>query len=158
MSLITMVQHGRMFNPCRASPLNIIVRSGTRARRETFIGKQPAVAIVTGYCTDSTLIYGKNGIKSIAVLFHGQEWERYCCFVSMIFDETKLTAQIYQSSLNFSTLPESVSAPPKFPKASLSPLSGRAAKINDTAVECARGALYFADIGRTVFEFHHLKF
>jgi len=113
---------------------------------------------LSGYCTDSTLIHGKNHIKSIAVLFHGQEWERFCCFVSMIFDETEMIAQVYRSSLTFSTLPESVSAPPKFAKASLSPLSGRAAKINDTAVERACGALYFSDIGRTDIAFHHLTF
>jgi hypothetical protein len=147
MNIMTMVKHGRIFNPSRASPRDIIVRKGDSSRRQTFIGKQPAIALITGYCTESNLIHGKNRTKSIAVLFHGQEWERFCCFVTMIFNEKELVAQLFKSSLTFSTLPDSVSAPPKFPKASLSPLSGRAAKINDTPAERARAALYFTDIG-----------
>ncbi|KAF8800678.1 hypothetical protein BYT27DRAFT_7116907 [Phlegmacium glaucopus] len=126
--------------------MDITVRDGYRGRREAFIRKRPAVAIITGYCNDSNLIVGLKGHKSIGVLFHGQEWERYCCFISMIFDEQNLNAQIYRSVLTFSTLPNSISAPPNFPNASLSPLSSRHAKTNDTPVEHARGALYFTDI------------
>jgi len=147
MNVMTMVKQGRIFNPSRASPRDIIVRKGESSRQQTFIGKQPAVALITGYCTESNLIQGKNRTKSISVLFHGQEWERFCCFVTMIFDQKQLVAQLFKSSLSFSTLPDSVSAPPKFPKASLSPLSGRAAKINDTPTERARAALYFTDVG-----------
>ncbi|KAF8800474.1 hypothetical protein BYT27DRAFT_7117462, partial [Phlegmacium glaucopus] len=84
--------------------------------------------------------------KSISVLFHGQEWERYCCFITTIFDEPKMIAQVYKSALSFSTLLESISAPPNFPDTSLSPFSGRRAKTNNTPVECAWGALYFTDI------------
>lgn len=146
MSMITMVKRGRYFNPSRASPMDITVRQGYRERHEAYIDKQPAVAISTGYCIDSNLIRGKIN-KSISILFHGQEWERYCCFVTMIFDESKMVAQLFRSALTFSTLPESISAPPTFPNAALSPLSGRHAKINKTPVEKARGALYFSDIG-----------
>lgn len=148
MSIIRMDMYGRFFNPSRASPLDVIVREGYRDRREVFIRKQPAVAIITGYCTESNLINGKNRTKSINVLFHGQEWERYCCFVTMIFDVPEMVAQVYKSSLSFSTLPQNVSSPPKFSKVAISPLSGRAAKINNTPVERARGALFFSDIGK----------
>ena len=150
MSFISMTRQGRYFNPSRASPQDIIVREGFRGRREAFIGKQPAVAISTGYCTDSNLIRGKFN-KSIAILFHGQEWERYSCFVNMIFDEKEMIAQLYNSSLTFSTLPESISAPPNFSNAVVSPLSGRRAKIKDTPVERARGALYFSDVGASFY-------
>lgn len=146
MWFISMDKQGRYFNPSRATPLDMVVREGSKGRREALIGKQPAVAISTGYCTDSNLIRGKFN-KSISILFHGQEWERYCCFVNMIFDEKEMIAQLYSSSLTFSTLPESISAPPKFPNAAISPLSGRRAKTNDTSLERARGALYFSDTG-----------
>jgi hypothetical protein len=148
MSMVTMVKQGHFFNPCRASSCDIIVRSGNRVRRQAFIDKQPAVAIITGYCTDSNLIHGRNHTKSIGVIFHGQEWERYCCFMTMIFNEKRMVAQLYQSALSFSTLPESISVLPRFPNASLSPLSGRAAQRKDTAVERAQGTLYFADISK----------
>jgi hypothetical protein len=155
MSFITLVKQGRYFNPSRASPLDIIVREGFRGRREAFIGKKPAVAVCTGYCTDSNIIRGKFN-KSIAVLFHGQEWERYCCFITMIFDEENMIAQLYNSALTFSTLPESISAPPNFPNAAISPLSGRRAKVNDTPVERARGALYFSDIGKFIYIYAYI--
>lgn len=148
MSFISMTKSGRYFNPSRASPLDVIVRDGYRGRREVFIEKQPAVAICTGYCMDANIIRGKYNKKSIGVLFHGQEWERYCCFVNMIFDEKHMIAQLYNSVLTFSTLPESVSAPPVFTNTNISPLSGRRAKINDTPLERARGALFYSDIGR----------
>jgi hypothetical protein len=141
MFFITIVQDGRFFNPSRASPLDLIVREGFRGRRESFIGKRPAVAICTGYCMDSSLIRGKFN-KSIAVLFHGQEWERYCCFVNMIFNEKQMVAQLFNSALTFSTLPESISAPPKFEAAALSPLSGRRARINDTPSEKGRLCIF----------------
>jgi hypothetical protein len=146
MNIITMIRNGRHFNPCRASPLDLIVRQSFRGRREAFIGKKPAVAIVTGYCTDSSLIRGKTH-KSISILFHGQEWERYCCFLSMIFDAKEMFGQIYKSALSFSTLPESVSPPPIISNSNISPLSGRRAKINQTPVERSRGALFFSDKG-----------
>ncbi len=141
MAMLVMVKAGRIFNPCHASPCEINVQEGYRGRHEAFLGKQLAIAIITGYCTESHLIHGKNHTKSISVLFHGQEWERYCCFTTMIFNEIRMIAQVYRSALTFSTLPESVSAPPKFKNASLSPLSGHAAKTNDNAIECAHGAL-----------------
>lgn len=147
MAFISMAKTGRYFNPSRASPLDIIVRETYGNRREVFIDKKPAVAVSTGYCTESNLIRGRFN-KSLTILFHGQEWERYCCFVSMIFNEKKLIAQLYKSALTFSTLPESISAPPKFPNASVSPLSGRSAKTNDTPVERQRGALFFSDVGK----------
>ncbi|KAF8800815.1 hypothetical protein BYT27DRAFT_7067621, partial [Phlegmacium glaucopus] len=84
--------------------------------------------------------------KSISVLFHGQEWECYCCFITMMFDEPKMITQVYKSALSFLTLLESISAPLNFPDTSLSPLSGCCAKTNNTPVECTRGALYFMDI------------
>ena len=150
MTFLTMTQEKRFFNPSRASPLDIIVRDGFRGRRDAFINKKPAVAVSTGYCTDSNLLRGKFK-KSITILFHGQEWERYCCFVTMIFNEKEIIAQLYNSALTFSTLPENVSAPPSFSNTSLSPLSGRRAKVHDTPVERARGALYFSDIGNRSF-------
>ncbi|KAF8814524.1 hypothetical protein BYT27DRAFT_7082057, partial [Phlegmacium glaucopus] len=84
--------------------------------------------------------------KLISILFHGQEWEHYCCFITTIFDEPKMIAQVYKSALSFLTLLESISAPLNFPDTSLSPLSGRCAKTNNTPVERACGALYFTDI------------
>lgn len=151
MTFLTMTKRNRFFNPSRLSPLDVIVREGYRKRRDVFIGKRPAVAISTGYCTESNLLRAKIK-KSISMLFHGQEWERYCCFVTMIFDEEELVAQLNNSALTFSTLPESVSAPPTFSNAAVSPLAGRRAKIHDTPVERARGALFFSDIG-TFFYF-----
>jgi hypothetical protein len=130
--------------------MGFIVRGRTGGRQEVFIDKKPAVAISTGYCTDSNLIRGKFN-KSISVLFHGQEWERYCCFVTMIFDEKEMIGQLYNSALTFSTLPENVNAPPKFRDAALSPLSGRKARVNDTPLERSRGALYFSDVGKYHF-------
>lgn len=152
MKVLSMVKEGRYFNPSRASPLDIVVREGFRGRQEVFIDKHPAVAIITGYCVSSNLVRpsGKTS-KSIAVLFHGQEWERYCCFVTMIFDKKRLICQLYNSALTFSTLPESISAPHKFEDAALSPLSGRRARTNNTPLERTRGALYFSDIGNIFF-------
>ena len=69
----------------------------------------------------------------------------------MIFDEKELVAQLHNSALTFSTLPESVTAPPTFSNTAVSPLAGRRAKIHDTPVERARGALYFSDIGGFLF-------
>lgn len=146
MTFLTMTRQGRYFNPSRASPVDIVVREGYKGRRDAYINKQPAVAISTGYCTESSLLRGKFK-KSISILFHGQEWERYCCFITMIFNEKEIIGQLYRSALTFSTLPESVSAPPSFPNAALSPLSGRRAKIQDTPIERARGALFYSDIG-----------
>jgi hypothetical protein len=149
MSFLTMTVQDRYFNPSRASPLEIVAREGYGGRRSVFIGKQPAIAIITGYCTDSNLIKGKFK-KSISVLFHGQEWERFCCFINMIFNEKEVIGQLYNSALTFATLPESVNAPPEFPNAALSPLSGRKAKIPNTPIERARGALFFSDIGTSL--------
>jgi hypothetical protein len=144
MYMITMVRQGRFFNPCRASPIDFSARESYRSRLELFLDKKPAVAIITGYCTDSSIIYGRTH-KSVAVLFHGQEWERYCCFVNMVFNQKEMVAQLYKTAVTFSTLPESVLAPPTFTNANVSPLSGRRAKINNTPFERARGALYFTD-------------
>ena len=146
MSFLTMTRQGRYFNPSRASPLDMKVREGFRGRHDAYLNKQPAVAVSTGYCTESSLLGGKVK-KSIAILFHGQEWERYCCFVTMVFDQKEVIAQLYNSTMTFSTLPESINAPPSFPNSTLSPLSGRRAKILDTPTERAKGALYFSDIG-----------
>jgi hypothetical protein len=87
--------------------------------------KQPAVAIVTGYCTNSNLllVLGIKYYESVTVLFHGQKWEQYCCFTNMIFDQKQMVAQLYQSAISFSTLPGSISAPPTFQSANISPLS-----------------------------------
>jgi hypothetical protein len=149
MAMIMFERKGRHFNPCRLSPMEVITRESYRGRHEVFIDKQPAVAIITGYCTESNLFpsVGTRHHKSVVVLFHGQEWERYCCFTNMIFDQAQMTAQLYQSAITFSTLPDSISAPPSFQSANVSPLSGRRAKTNDTPVERARGALYFTDTG-----------
>ena len=142
-----MDKSGRFFNPSRASPMDFIVRETFRGRRDAFVANKPAVAIATGYCTESNLIRGKHNNKSIAILFHGQEWERYCCFLTMIFNAKKLYAQVYKSALSFSTLPESVSRPPSISNANVSPLSGRSAKINQTPAEKSRGVLFFSDKG-----------
>jgi hypothetical protein len=149
MSLITMVRQGRFFNPSRASPLDVTVRENYQGRQDVYIQKQHAVAVCTGYCTDSYLVRGGKYKKSISVLFHGQEWERYCCFMTMIFDKASLAAQLYQSALTFATLPKSVLPPPVFDNAIVSPLSGRKAKLNDTPLERSRGALYFSDTGNS---------
>jgi hypothetical protein len=103
------------------------------------MGKQPAVAIVTGYCTDSNLllVLGTKYHESVMVLFYGQEWEQYCCFTNMIFDQKQMVAQLYQEAVFFSTLPGSISAPPTFQSTNISPLSGRYAKTNDTPAEQA---------------------
>jgi hypothetical protein len=146
-----MTKEGRYFNPSRASPLDFVVRGSYRGRQDVFIEKKPAVAIITGFCIESNLIRGKTN-KSIAVIFHGQEWERYCCFVNMIFDKERLVSQLYKSALTFSTLPESISAPPKFDDAALSPLSGRRAHTNKTPLEKFRGALYFTDSGNVLLK------
>lgn len=150
MSFLTMTIQGRFFNPSRASPLDVQTRESYRNRRDVYIAKRLAVAVSTGYCTDSYLLRGKFK-KSISILFHGQEWERYVCFVTMIFDEKELIAQLYNSALTFSTLPESINAPPSFPNAVLSPLSGRRAKIHDTPKERSRGALFYSDISNSFF-------
>ena len=152
MYMITMEKSGRFFNPSRASPLDLVVRDSNRGRREAFIAKKPAVAISTGYCTDSNLVKGKTN-KSISILFHGQEWERYCCFLTMIFDSKEMYAQVYKSALSFSTLPESVARPPVISNANVSPLSGRRAKINQTPVERSRGVLFFSDKGISFLSF-----
>jgi hypothetical protein len=144
-----MVRQGRFFNPSRASPLDVTVRDNYQGRQDVYIQKQHAVAVCTGYCTDSYLVRGGKYKKSISVLFHGQEWERYCCFMTMIFDKTSLAAQLYQSALTFATLPKSVLPPPVFNNAIVSPLSGRKAKLNDTPLERSRGALYFSDTGNS---------
>jgi hypothetical protein len=146
MKIVSMTIQGRYFNPSRASPLDVIVKDGYRGKR-VYIDKQPAVAICTGYCTDSKLIRGKT-TKSISVLFHGQEWERYCCFLNMIFDQKNMIAQLFKSALTFSSLPESVSAPPKFANTPISPLASRRMKVNDTPADRGRGVLFFSDIGR----------
>jgi hypothetical protein len=152
--MITMQRSGRFFNPSRASPMDLVVReAATRGRREVFLAKRPAVAIATGYCTDSNLIKGKLN-KSISILFHGQEWERYCCFLTMIFDCKEMYAQVYKSALSFSTLPKSVARPPVISNTNVSPLSGRRAKINQTPVERARGVLFFSDKGISFFLLH----
>lgn len=152
MRFLTLTRQGRFFNPSRASPLDIVVRENYQRRRRAFFDKQPAVAISTGYCTESNLIRGKLK-KSISILFHGQEWERYCCFIAMIFDETELIAQLYNSALTFATLPESVMAPPTF-SSPVSPLNAARrskGKTLDTPVERGRGALFFTDIGLFFF-------
>ena len=73
----------------------------------------------------------------------------------MIFDETDLIAQIYNSALTFATLPESVNAPPIF-SGPVSPLNAaRRSKVKalDTPVERGRGALFFTDIGISILVF-----
>jgi hypothetical protein len=81
-------------------------------QREIFMGKQFTVAIITGYFTDSNLllVLGTKYHKSVTVLFYGQEWEQYCCFTNIIFDQKQMVAQLYQSAISFSTLPGSISA------------------------------------------------
>jgi hypothetical protein len=101
------------------------------------MGKQPAVAIITGYCTDSNLLpaLGTKYHKSVMVIFHGQEWERYCCFINIIFDQKQMVTQLYQSAIFFFTLLGSISASPTFQSTNISLLSGRHAKTNDTPVK-----------------------
>lgn len=147
MSMISLVKQGRYFNPSRASPQDVTVRDNYQGRQEVYIQKQHAVAVCTGYCTELYLVRGGRYKKSISILFHGQEWERYCCFITMIFDKTSLAAQVNQSALSFATLPKSVLPPPIFDSAKVSPLSGRRAKIKDTPLERSRGALYYSDTG-----------
>jgi hypothetical protein len=92
-------------------------------------------------------VCGKRNHKLITVLFHGQEWERYCCFTNMILDQKQMGAQMFQSAILFTTLPDRISGPPTFHSANISLLSGCRAKTNDTPVEQVQGALYFTDIG-----------
>jgi hypothetical protein len=149
MAMVRFRKQGRFFNPSRASPMEITSQESFPGGREIFMRKQPAVAIVTGYCTDSNLLpaLSTKYHKSVMVLFHGQKWEQYCCFTNMIFDQKQMVAQLYQSAISFSTLPGSISAPPTFQSANISPLSGRHAKTNDTPVERAQGASNFSDRG-----------
>jgi hypothetical protein len=72
----------------------------------------------------------------------------------MIFEETRMYAQLFKSAITFATLPESFSTLPHFQDANVSPLSGRRARVNNTPVERARGSLYFSDAG--IFEFYHI--
>ena len=81
-------------------------------------------------------------------VFHGQEWERYCCFLPMIFDVDQMIAQLLNSSPSFSTMPQNILTPPKFSNIVLSPLSSQTAKIKDSPIEQACGALYFSDTGK----------
>jgi hypothetical protein len=139
MVMVRFRKQGCFFNPSRASPMEITSRESFPGQCEIFMGKQPAVAIVTGYCTDSNLLLalGTKYHKSVMVLFHGQEWEQYCCFTNIIFNQKQMVTQLYQSAISFSTLPESISAPPTFQSTNISPLSGRHAKTNHTPVEQA---------------------
>jgi hypothetical protein len=139
MAMVRFKKQGRFFNPSRAFPVEITNRESFLERREIFMGKQPAAAIVTGYCTDSNLlpVLSTKYHKFITVLFYGQEWERYCCFTNIIFDQKQMVAQLYQSAIFFSILPGSISAPPTFQSANISPLSGHHAKTNHTPVERA---------------------
>jgi hypothetical protein len=137
MAMVRFRKQGRFFNPSHASPMEITSRESFPERCEIFMGKQPTVAIVTEYCTDSNLllVLGTKYHKFIMVLFHGQKWERYCCFTNMIFDQKQMVAQLYQLAISFSTLPGSISAPPTLQSTNISPLSGCHAKTNDTPVK-----------------------
>jgi hypothetical protein len=139
MMMIAFKERGHFFNPCQASPMDITTRESYPGCQEIFMDKQPTVAIITGYCMESHLffVHGKRNHKSITVLFHGQEWERYCCFTNMIFDQKQIGAQMFQSAISFTTLPDRISGPLTFYSANISPLSGYQAKTNDTPVERA---------------------
>jgi predicted nucleic acid-binding Zn finger protein len=139
MVMVKFRKQGLFFNPLHASLMEITSQESFPGQCEIFMGKQPTVAIVTGYCTDSNLLLALSTkyCKSVMVLFHGQEWEQYCCFTNMIFDQKQMVAQLYQSAISFSTLLGGISAPPTFQSANISPLSGCHAKTNDTPVERA---------------------
>jgi hypothetical protein len=149
MMMIAFKERGRFFNPCRASPMDITTQESYQGCQEIFMDKQPVVMIITGYCMKSNLfsVRGTRNHKLITVLFHRQEWERYCCFTNMIFDQKQMEAGMFQSEISFTTLPDRISGPLTFYSANISPLSGHQAKTNDTPVEQARGTLYFTDIG-----------
>lgn len=63
--------------------------------------------------------------KSISTIFHSQEWEHYCCFVTIIFDKKKMSAQLYKSALTFLTLSKTTFALHTFPNATLTPAGGQ---------------------------------
>ena len=149
MTMIAFKKWEHFFSPSHASPMDITTQESYQGCQEIYINKQPTVVIIAGYCMESNLFpaHGKRNHKSITFLFHGQEWERYCCFTNMIFDQEQMGAQLYQSSISFLTLPDSISGPPTFHSANISPLSGCQVKTNDTPVEHVRGVLYFTDIG-----------
>jgi hypothetical protein len=94
MMMIAFKERGCFFNPCRASPMDITTQESYQGHQEIFMDKQPAVVIITGYCMESNLfpVRGKRNHKLITVLFHGQEWERYCCFTNMIFNQKQMRA------------------------------------------------------------------
>jgi hypothetical protein len=121
--MITLVRQGRFFNLCRASSLDVTVQDNYQGWQDVYIQKQHAVAVCTGFCTDSYLVRGVKYKKLISVLFHSQEWEQHCCFMTMTFDKTSLVAHLYQSTLTFATLPKSVLPLPVFDNAEMSALS-----------------------------------
>ena len=130
MNMITFVKNSCFFNPCHVSPMDVATWESFWGWCEAYVGKQPAIAIVTGHCMDFNLTWRKSH-KSISIIFHRQEWERYCCFVDMIFDIKEMTVQLYKSAISFSTLPESIVPPPYFwtPMLALSLVSATKIKI-----------------------------
>ncbi|KAF9041178.1 hypothetical protein BJ165DRAFT_1406163 [Panaeolus papilionaceus] len=114
-SALNFVVQDQWVNPSRASPLDVELREvivGGASRLNMYRGNSPAIGISTGYVSESFVLGApvNSGVrqKFLSIIFHSQEWERFCGWVCMVFGRDAMHAQLAQDALKFSTRVESV--------------------------------------------------
>lgn len=113
LSIIEFRRYGRYINPCRISPLDVLIKSVPGSTFKYHLhgaDRKVLVCLVPVLCRNSYLMEPNGQTmrkKYITGIFHSQEWERFIGFICTAFDQLELEAQLLQDAIQFATRPES---------------------------------------------------
>lgn len=105
---ITFSSKGRFINPSRVSPLDVYtVNTHPDGSRSVLYANDTMAVCVSCIYTTASYLYStpERGIIQhyIAGIFHSQEWEHFCSFLTMVFNKAELHAQVSGDAVSFST-------------------------------------------------------
>lgn len=107
---VRFVQYKNFINPSRISLLDVNIHYTTHDCKCSVLqcNMQTAICLSTILTEHESflvkpMIYGLKN-KYIAGHFHSQEWQRFEGFVTMVFDNPVMTAQLYNRAISFATM------------------------------------------------------
>lgn len=105
---VSFTRYKHFVNPSRASPLDVNIQYTTYNNRRSslYCNYKVAICLSPMLSNESHLLApAPFGLKNkfISGYFHQQEWQRFKGFSCMVFDKPSMVAQIFNSSISFTT-------------------------------------------------------